>query len=695
MKAGRLFLSAAAWLLLVQSCRATLNWDIYADAVISNGEVYNVVNVYERPPDCTKVKILGGNIDVVRFYDASTGNVTGGNISSLGALGYSTVNISGVVEIGSGQANHFGTLNVSGGSLHSAGAAGEGELNVSDAANISMVSLFDSGTMNMEGGGIARVQVFDSSIVNLRGGIIGEGISTRTGSFEGAINVYGYGLQKTSSGGKYGLGKVSGFYPNGSQFGIDLAQGVYPYVNLIPEPATFLFLLSGILMIRKRRQYGSSGKETKGMAQKCTLGLLLLSLLYPSSAPAKSVFIISQHAEPSQAQAHTIDGDQVSWQAQVDIDTYNPGFGAVGNAVWSDMKLMFVTYEQSPMIVWASTKSLEKVGESDTGVTNLAGIVADEGNERIYVVRRQTDDLYIYSYNEASNSLVLQQQVDLTLPYPGEYITAWGIALDEENALLYVSNANEYVDVFRTSDWTHDHYIKIEANGTARHAVGISVDPARGYLYTGGYNPSEGGTSHTYLVRTETSVPFTSIEQDIQKRVIGIGVDQSTGLIYCTTEHNDFRVYQTSLGDPSDIETADISGPAGVAVPRGDVSYKPDVFMLSKGDSVVTCASPPDQFTYTISYNANGYADTGVVIVDYLPLQVDYLSCTGGGSYDAPTHTVTWTLGDISGSASGMLEISVQVNDFARPARPILIRLEKISKKIACALDIATGGGGG
>jgi parallel beta-helix repeat protein len=279
-------------------------------------------------------------------------------------------------------------------------------------------------------------------------------------------------------------------------------------------------------------------------------------------------------------------------------------------------------------------------------------------------------------YTLTTKRAILEQQANLTLPYPGEYVTAWGIALDEENALLYVSNANEYVDVFRTSDWSHEHYIEIKVNGTPRAAIGIAVDPAHGYLYTGGYNPYEGGTSHTCLVRTETSVPFASIEEDIQKRVIGIGLDQDTGLVYCTTEHNDFRVYQSSLGDPTDIETADISGPAGVAVPRGDVSYKPDVFVLSKVDNVLDCVSPLDQFTYSISYSANGYADTAVVIIDYLPFEVRYISCTGGGLYNESTHTVTWVLGDLTGGESGTLQIVVEVNYFARPGMTVVNAVE-------------------
>jgi hypothetical protein len=85
---------------------------------------------------------------------------------------------------------------------------------------------------------------------------------------------------------------------------------------------------------------------------------------------AESVFIISSHSA-SKVQAYKINGDQVTYQDTVDISTYNPGYGAVGIAVWPSKELLFVTYENSPMIVWASTKTLEKAGEFDTGVNNL------------------------------------------------------------------------------------------------------------------------------------------------------------------------------------------------------------------------------------------------------------------------------------------------------------------------------------
>ena len=387
----------------------------------------------------------------------------------------------------------------------------------------------------------------------------------------------------------------------------------------------------------------------------------------------KSVFIISKHFPPSQAQAYAIEADQVTYEAQVDIDTYNPGNGAVGNAVWSDKELMFVTYESSPMIVWASTEDLQKVGEFDTDVYNLSGITVDHEKERIYVVRRDYPNLYVYSFDEGGNTLVLEGEYYLQVPVGS--LRAWGIGLDETDDLLYISTNTERVHVYNTADWTHSHYIDITVNATPRSVVGIAVDEVHGYLYTGDWD------GHNNLVRTQTSPPYAGIEVEITKvgswpkSLLGIDVDDDTGLVYCTTYHNDFRVYDSSLV-LKDTEENGISGPGGVAVPRGDAWYKPDWFALNKNDDVVDCVSPTDQFTYTISYGANGYADTGVVVIDYLPMEVDYVSCTGAGVYDSPTHSVTWYIGDISGADSGILGITVQVNYLARPGDVITNAVE-------------------
>jgi hypothetical protein len=130
---------------------------------------------------------------------------------------------------------------------------------------------------------------------------------------------------------------------------------------------------------------------------------------------------------------------------------------------------------------------------------------------------------------------------------------------------------------------------------------------------------------------------------------------------------NEFRVYDSSLV-LKDTETYGISGPAGVAVGG---HYKPKVFSLSKTDGGVSCVSPDQLLNYTIQYSANGYADTSVIITDYLPVEADFVLCSGGGTYDPAKHTVTWNIGSISSQGSGSLQLQVRINQFANPGGSI------------------------
>jgi len=209
---------------------------------------------------------------------------------------------------------------------------------------------------------------------------------------------------------------------------------------------------------------------------------LSFALLSNDAIAKKTVFIISRHVAPSQAQAYSIDGNQITLQADVNISTYNQGFGAVGNAVWPEKELMFVTYENSDMLVWASTKTLEKVGEFDTDISDLAGIVIDTEKELIYVVQRRYDELYIYSFDDVNNTLILENTYELQ---PSEsYIDPWwGLALDEENDLLYVTDTSNQVHYYDTNDWSLKGYVDITVESNNRRAVGIAVDPNRGYIF--------------------------------------------------------------------------------------------------------------------------------------------------------------------------------------------------------------------
>jgi uncharacterized repeat protein (TIGR01451 family) len=80
---------------------------------------------------------------------------------------------------------------------------------------------------------------------------------------------------------------------------------------------------------------------------------------------------------------------------------------------------------------------------------------------------------------------------------------------------------------------------------------------------------------------------------------------------------------------------------------------------IGKSSSVVS-ANPGDPVAYTITYaNDSPVNVTNAVITDVLPAGLDFVSATGGGTYDAGTRTVTWTIGPL---ASGSGASSVVVN---------------------------------
>lgn len=408
------------------------------------------------------------------------------------------------------------------------------------------------------------------------------------------------------------------------------------------------------------------------LGKKVVTTWLSLTILTASAHASKSVFIISKHASPSEAQAYKIESDQVEYQADVDISAYNQGLGGVGVAVWPEEELMFITYEGSATVVWASTKTLQRVGEFDTTVDNCAGIVVDRDKGLIYIIDRHTEDLYVYSFHEENNTLLLEDTHKLEAS--SGYIDGWGLALDAENELLYVSTSTNTVHVYDTNNWSYEYPIDINVNGTDRDAVGIAVDEVRGYLYTGDW------VKHNYLVRTSTSSPYTSIGVEITKAgsspqsLIGVDVDEETGLVYCTTYHNDFRVYDCNLV-LKDTEANNVNGPAGVAVGG---CYKAPYFILVKdnNDPNNECVRPwnsvhENYLVYDICYDANGHADTNVVITDYLAVRddghplVSYYPSDPCATYDPNEHSVRWDIGELGANDSNCIKLTAKVTGWA------------------------------
>ncbi len=419
--------------------------------------------------------------------------------------------------------------------------------------------------------------------------------------------------------------------------------------------------------------------------------VLVICTIGTNQARAKSVYAITDH-ELSTLKAYMIDGDQLEYQEDVNVTDY--ALGAVGITIDSNLELLFITYEDAGKIVWANAKTLQQEGFIDLSgapcyAGNLTGIVADEAKQRVYVVERYSNKLYILSWNNDQDILILMDPQDPNQPYSSgdPYISlaglygdeAWGIALDETTRRLYVTDTTTNVHVYYADDpnWTH-----LGPRDVGREAMAIAVDPNNGehnaFLYVGGFKPIEGGY-HTFLVKHDLEADVNpNTEQNIEAVATGLAVDKDTGLVYCTTAEYSPEDYEVRVYDCYSypftctywVDTGGTkSGPAGVCVPTGDVSYKPSFLNLEKLDDVNdgVCVIPGDDIMYTISYSypnePNNVDINDLNLIDYLPNGIEYLSSDSCGTYDPNNHTVTWYIGTLEPNESNSVTMTVKVKE--------------------------------
>lgn len=75
------------------------------------------------------------------------------------------------------------------------------------------------------------------------------------------------------------------------------------------------------------------------------------------------------------------------------------------------------------------------------------------------------------------------------------------------------------------------------------------------------------------------------------------------------------------------------------------------------------CFQTPGDMTYTITYfNMNYTTIHGVVVVDELPGEVEFVSASGGGIYTEVDHSVSWEIGTVAAHEGGDLHVSVRAD---------------------------------
>jgi uncharacterized repeat protein (TIGR01451 family) len=388
------------------------------------------------------------------------------------------------------------------------------------------------------------------------------------------------------------------------------------------------------------------------------------------TATAKSLYVIADilgasesATQPVQAYDIGVDGT-LAFQAQHDIP--HRMLGAVGMAIDADSGYIFITYEASDEI-----QLLDPTTMTDAGTTiapdakDLAGIVYDHKKKLLYTVDRRQNMLYVYDWDPKTTTLTHVQGSPFTL----RGASAFGIALDEIDDLLYVANASNSVTVYSTADWKLVNTIAL-----SRLAISIALDVKNGFAYTGaGYAGNMYLTQYNLATGTEKEV---QVEPD--GGVMGLAVNPDTGLVYLNTGMNNapggdnLLVYDTALNQIDFIPA--IGNPTGLAIPGKDIGYNPlnlrKTVLRGATESTTPGGMPSvgagDTMTYGIAFdNNNSFTVTGVSIVDTLPPEVAFITAVDdgvNGHYDPKTRTYRWAYPSLPPGSSTVLELTVQVN---------------------------------
>jgi len=395
--------------------------------------------------------------------------------------------------------------------------------------------------------------------------------------------------------------------------------------------------------------------------------LFTLAVAAAATAEAKSLYVNRDLNANSPIRAYDIQGSNLVFQK----DSTPTRYGGAGLAIDTDSETLFVTFETYGDLDIVDARTLAVLGRvAAPGANNLAGIVVDQDKQKVYTVQRETNHLYVYSWDAVNKTLTN----DITsspyyIPLPGVY-RAYGIALDEVHDLLYVGDLTTNIKIFRTSDWSSAGTVPV-----SQVAMGVAVDVKRGFVYSGNAYPGYGSSGllcrYDLTQSKETTVNVRALTNVASDNVLGLAVDPATSLLYITTGNqgsggsDQIMVFDTNLNVL--FRTGPIGNPTGIVVPGKEISYNPlnlakDDGVHDEGGNQTSEVHVGDTITYDVSYlNGNTYPVTNAGIVDTLPADVQLVSVTGGGTYDSTTHTIAWDLGTVAAGAGATFQVVVTV----------------------------------
>jgi len=409
--------------------------------------------------------------------------------------------------------------------------------------------------------------------------------------------------------------------------------------------------------------------STKQIFTVFAVTLCILVLALAGTAAAKSVYLSANH-HTGQFDAWAINADgTVSYQATYSlVHSSDPAGIGIDTVTATGNPIMFITSEFSAGVEIVDPVTLTYLGVS-SGPSDLAGVDVDDEDDIVYVLRRGTNDLYIYSWDPVALTLTQDAMIDL----PG-MAYGYGLAFDDTRDILWVSDtSNSRVRAYdvNVSGWNNITEIPSLSFPVSHPPIDVAVDMARNLVYTvAGWAGSNLITKHDVATSTETTA-------NIGHGGMGVAVDEITGYVYMTgggsygaTSGDNLEVWDCSISPFSRLQaTPDLGNPAGLAI--ANVSYNP--LNLAKNDNIqATGVYIGSKFTYNITFDSPSSDLTGVIIIDTLPVELDFVSANESGVYDSATHTVVWNIGAISaGDTIPTFTLEVQVNSNAIPGSTI------------------------
>jgi uncharacterized repeat protein (TIGR01451 family) len=379
---------------------------------------------------------------------------------------------------------------------------------------------------------------------------------------------------------------------------------------------------------------------------------LVLACLAVGPASAKSLYLIANiNASPSPISTYDIQPAPAYLAFQATQTIPARAGGAVGLAIDTENRKLFVTYEGSNVIQLVDAVNFADLGTTTApGASNLAGLVVDQGKGKLYAVDRNTNHLYVYSWDSATNTLTLDG---------GNYVTlagvssAHGLALDESRSRLYIGdNLSTTVRYYSTDGWGIEGSHVLTT--TAQTPMGIAIDSRRNLLYMGNAYPSYGSLRQLVKVDLATGTESIYTLPTSFDNIVGVAVDEDTGNVYVTTGNQGSGGSDTVLAFDRDLnvlkdDLGDLGDPTGIAIPRTGISYNPLNFTKTAGANPVPNGA---DLTYELCYDnlANEVGATNVTITDTVPDGATLVSASGPSAMEG--NVVTWTIGPVAGNAS-------------------------------------------